>query len=167
MPRSTAMPGTPEARVFEFHNRSGSVSATHRRPGLGTAIRIGPCLRVDRQNGSHLPTSGLRHYRRPAPSDKFQALLTLFSKSFHLLAVLVCYRSSSIFSLDGIYRPTGLYSKQPDSPADSTVVRQVRHDGALTLSGAPFQELGGQAPGNDFSGLIPGLAVITHWALPG
>ncbi|GJR49463.1 hypothetical protein Tco_1399984 [Tanacetum coccineum] len=78
------------------------------------------------------------------PPRQFQALLTLFSKSFSSFPrVLVAIGLRHVFSLDGIYALLGLHPKTTPSrrqrPRGATGYRARR---GLTLSGAPFRDLG-------------------------
>ncbi|KAI3485808.1 hypothetical protein L1887_50822 [Cichorium endivia] len=84
-------------------------------------------------------------HRRPPirfPPDNFKHSLTLFSKSFSSFPRGTCLLSVSrrYLALDGIYRPIGAaFPKQPDSQTAPRGATGSGHDGALTLSGAPFQ----------------------------
>ncbi|KAL2224397.1 UNVERIFIED_CONTAM: hypothetical protein Sindi_3086400, partial [Sesamum indicum] len=73
---------------------------------------------------------------------------------FHLsLAVLVRYRSLAPYlALDGIYRPIGAaFPNNPDSPTAPRGAAGSGHDGALTLSGAPFQGTWARSAAEDAS----------------
>ncbi|KAK4411953.1 hypothetical protein Salat_2999700 [Sesamum alatum] len=87
----------------------------------------------------------------PLPSDNFKHSLTLFSKSFFIfpsqLGYLFAIGLSPVFSLGRNLPPIGAaFPKQPDSPTAPRGATGSGHDGALTLSGAPFQGLGPGPP---------------------
>ncbi|KAF3438198.1 hypothetical protein FNV43_RR20958 [Rhamnella rubrinervis] len=71
--------------------------------------------RSRRMDRSHRSTSTGRSRPHSLPSPQFQALLTLFSKSFSSSSQYLFAICLARFSLDGIYRPTGLIPKQPDA----------------------------------------------------
>ncbi|KAK7326930.1 hypothetical protein VNO80_32038 [Phaseolus coccineus] len=100
--------------------------------------------RVDRRTGSHRSTSDRDTSPAPIrfPPDNFKHSLTLFSKSFSSFPRGTCSLSVSrlYLALDGIYRPIGAAFPNNPTRRQRLVVRQGSgHNGALTLSGAPFQ----------------------------
>ncbi|KAK7313626.1 hypothetical protein VNO77_38814 [Canavalia gladiata] len=100
--------------------------------------------RVDWRTGSHRSTSDRDTSPAPIrfPPDNFKHSLTLFSKSFSSFPRGTCSLSvlSPIFSLGRNLPPDwGCIPKQPDSPTAPRGATGSGHDGALTLSGAPFQ----------------------------
>ncbi|KAI3482169.1 hypothetical protein L1887_55200 [Cichorium endivia] len=113
--------------------------------------------RVDRRTGYRRSTSDRDASPAPIrfPPDNFKHSLTLFSKSFSSFpsAVLVCYRShAGYLALDGIYRPIGAAFPNNPTRRQRLVVRQGSgHDGALTLSGAPFQGTWARSAAEDAS----------------
>ncbi|KAD0306341.1 hypothetical protein E3N88_44473 [Mikania micrantha] len=87
-----------------------------------------------------------RTHRRPtfaSSPDNFKHSLTLFSKSFSsslAVLVLVAIGLTPVFSLGRNLPPYwGCIPKQPDSQTAPRGATGSGHDGALTLSGAPFQ----------------------------
>ncbi|KAI3488499.1 hypothetical protein L1887_47492 [Cichorium endivia] len=113
--------------------------------------------RVDRRTGYRRSTSDRDASPAPIrfPPDNFKHSLTLFSKSFSSFprGVLVCYRShAGYLALDGIYRPIG--AAFPNNPTRRQRPRGATgsgHDGALTLSGAPFQGTWARSAAEDAS----------------
>ncbi|KAI3475515.1 hypothetical protein L1887_63088 [Cichorium endivia] len=88
------------------------------------------------------------------PPDNFKHSLTLFSKSFSSFPRGTCLLSVSrrYFSLGRIYRPIGAaFPKQPDSQTAPRGATGSGHDGALTLSGAPFQGTWARSAAEDAS----------------
>ena len=85
----------------------------------------------------------LTHWLHSLPFQQFQALLTLFSKSFSSFPHGTCFLSVSnlYLALDEIYHPLCI-----PLPRNVTLERYTVHrglqmtSGILTLSDAPFQE---------------------------
>ncbi|KAK4407838.1 hypothetical protein Sango_0364800 [Sesamum angolense] len=144
-------------------------------PGFGR--RLNPrwsAPRADRRTGSRRSTSDRGASPAPIrfPPDNFKHSLTLFSKSFSSsLAVLVRYRSLAVFSLGRNLPPDwGCIPKQPDSPTAPRGAAGSGHDGALTLSGAPFQGTWARSAAEDASPDYNSdgeAARFSSWAIPG
>ncbi|KAF3438217.1 hypothetical protein FNV43_RR20978 [Rhamnella rubrinervis] len=135
------------ARCQPRSRRRRSTGMTTARLGPPPQSAIGPHPEVDRRTALTAPHPTEAH-RRPhsLPPDNFKHSLTLFSKSFSsFLAVLVCYRLSPVFSLDGIYRPIGLHSQTTRLADSASWCDRVRHDGLSPL-GAPSRGLGPGPP---------------------
>ncbi|KAL4598824.1 hypothetical protein ACB092_11G084500 [Castanea dentata] len=133
-------------------------------PGLGrrrNPHRSTP--RVDRRISSRRSTSDRGASPAPIcfPPDNFKHSLTLFSKSFSSFPrVLFIFPSrylfaiglSPVFSLGRNLPPDwGCIPKQPDSPTAPRGATRSGHDGALTLSGAPFQGTWARSAAEDAS----------------
>ena len=145
-------------------------------PGLGrrrNPHRSTP--RVDRQTGSspfHI-RPGCIAGPHPLPSRQFQAL---FDSLFKVLFIfpsryLFAIGLSPVFSLGRNLPPDwGCIPKQPDSPTAPRGATGSGHDGALTLSGAPFQGTWARSAAEDASpdyNSDAGGARFSSWALPG
>ncbi|KAL2225203.1 UNVERIFIED_CONTAM: hypothetical protein Sindi_2984000 [Sesamum indicum] len=118
----------PTARAFGRPPQSAAASAapSDRRTGLSPFH-----IRPGRIAGPH-----------PLPPDNFKHSLTLFSKSLFIFPsrYLFAIGLSPVFSLGRNLPPDwGCIPKQPDSPTAPRGAAGSGHDGALTLSGAPFQ----------------------------
>ncbi|KAK8474712.1 hypothetical protein V6N13_010271 [Hibiscus sabdariffa] len=158
---------TPRRRVLGFHDRGDDVSTgvSKARAWAATTIRVGPrpepiggpALAVPHPTGAH---------RRPPfrfPPDNFKHSLTLFFK------VLFIFPSRAAF-------PNNPTRRQRLVGATGS-----GHDGALTLSGAPFQgtwarsvaedaspDYNSDAEGDRFSSwAIPGSLAVTKGILAG
>ncbi|KAI3494214.1 hypothetical protein L1887_41432 [Cichorium endivia] len=111
--------------------------------------------RVDRRTGYRRSTSDRDASPAPIrfPPDNFKHSLTLFSKSFSSFPRGTCLLSVSrrYLALDGIYRPIGAAFPNNPTRRQRLVVRQGPHDGALTLSGAPFQGTWARSAAEDAS----------------
>ncbi|KAL2230982.1 UNVERIFIED_CONTAM: Protein TAR1 [Sesamum indicum] len=145
-------------------------------PGFGR--RLNPrwsAPRADRRTGSRRSTSDRGASPAPIrfPPDNFKHSLTLFSKSFSSFPRGTCSLSVSrpYLALDGIYRPIGAaFPKQPDSPTAPRGAAGSGHDGALTLSGAPFQGTWARSAAEDASpdyNSDSEAARFSSWAVPG
>ncbi|KAL0445334.1 UNVERIFIED_CONTAM: protein TAR1 [Sesamum latifolium] len=145
-------------------------------PGFGR--RLNPrwsAPRADRRTGSRRSTSDRGASPAPIrfPPDNFKHSLTLFSKSFSSFPRGTCSLSVSrpYLALDGIYRPIGAaFPKQPDSPTAPRGATGSGHDGALTLSGAPFQGTWARSAAEDASpdyNSDSEAARFSSWAIPG
>ena len=169
----------PRSRQRRLHGHNYS-------PGLGrrrNPHRSTP--RVDRQTG--LSPFHIRPGRiagpHPLPSRQFQAL---FDSLFKVLFIfpsryLFAIGLSPIFSLGRNLPPDwGCIPKQPDSPTAPRGATGSGHDGALTLSGAPFQGTWARSAAEDASpdynsdaewrpilklGLDPGSLAVTKGIL--
>ncbi|KAI3670299.1 hypothetical protein L2E82_53907 [Cichorium intybus] len=131
--------------------------------------------RVDRRTGYRRSTSDRDASPAPIrfPPDNFKHSLTLFSKSFSSFPRGTCLLSVSrrYLALDGIYRPIG--AAFPNNPTRQTAPRGATgsgHDGALTLSGAPFQGTWARSAAEDASpdyNSDSEAARFSSWADPG
>ncbi|KAI3483368.1 hypothetical protein L1887_53741 [Cichorium endivia] len=112
--------------------------------------------RVDRRTGYRRSTSDRDASPAPIrfPPDNFKHSLTLFSKSFSSFPRGTCLLSVSrlVFSLGRNLPPYwGCIPKQPDSQTAPRGATGSGHDGALTLSGAPFQGTWARSAAEDAS----------------
>lgn len=156
VPEARRCRGTPEARAA-CHDRGEGVSA-----GLSTTqalasapIRTGP--RPEPIGGPAKPfhiRPGRIAGPHPLPSRQFQAL---FDSLFKVLFIfpsryLFAIGLSPVFSLGRNLPPAwGCIPKQPDSPTAPRGATGSGHDGALTLSGAPFQGTWARSAAEDAS----------------
>ena len=129
-----------------FHDRDDDVSTgITRQPGLGappqSASVRSPSRVADRLSPFHIRPGRIAG-PHPLPSRQFQAL---FDSLFKVLFIfpsryLFAIGLSPVFSLGRNLPPNwGCIPKQPDSPTAPRGATGSGHDGALTLSGAPFQ----------------------------
>ncbi|KAI3671967.1 hypothetical protein L2E82_53173 [Cichorium intybus] len=131
------------ARAANHDRRDGiSTSLSTARALAAAPIRTGPPPRVDRRTGYRRSTSDRDASPAPIrfPPDNFKHSLTLFSKSF---------------------------SSFPRAPRGAT---GSGHDGALTLSGAPFQGTWARSAAEDASpdyNSDSEAARFSSWADPG
>ncbi|KAK2349923.1 hypothetical protein QL285_098735 [Trifolium repens] len=131
--------------------------------------------RVDWRTGTNRSTSDRDTSPAPIrfPPDNFKHSLTLFSKSFSSFPRGTCSLSVSrqYLALDGIYPPDwGCIPKQPDSPTAPRGATGSEHNGALTLSGAPFQGTWARSAAEDASPDYNSNAEgdrFSWWAYPG
>ena len=159
------------------HGRAGGVSSGGVvRPGFGR--RRGPhrsAARAERRTGSS--PFRIRPGRiagpHPLPSRQFQAL---FDSLFKVLFIfpsryLFAIGLSPVFSLGRNLPPDwGCIPKQPDSPTAPRGAAGSGHDGALTLSGTPFQGTWARSVAEDASSDYNSggaAARFSSWALPG
>ncbi|KAL2248096.1 UNVERIFIED_CONTAM: hypothetical protein Sindi_2661900 [Sesamum indicum] len=145
-------------------------------PGFGR--RLNPrwsAPRADRRTGSRRSTSdrGRIAGPHPLPSRQFQAL---FDSLFKVLFIfpsryLFAIGLSPVFSLGRNLPPDwGCIPKQPDSPTAPRGAAGSGHDGALTLSGAPFQGTWARSAAEDASpdyNSDSEAARFSSWAVPG
>ncbi|KAI3674658.1 hypothetical protein L2E82_52005 [Cichorium intybus] len=124
-------------------------------PLTRTHVRLlGPCFKTGPNGGAHRPVPGAR-------------------SPFHLSLAGTCLLSVSrrYLALDGIYRPIG--AAFPNNPTRQTAPRGATgsgHDGALTLSGAPFQGTWARSAAEDASpdyNSDSQAARFSSWADPG
>ena len=147
-----------------------------RQPGLWppsqSASVDAPSRSADRLSPFHIRP---RHIAgpHPLPSRQFQAL---FDSLFKVLFIfpsryLFAIGLSPVFSLGRNLPPDwGCIPKQPDSPTAPRGATGSGHDGALTLSGAPFQETWARSATEDASPDYNSDAEgdrFSWWALPG
>ena len=129
-----------------FHDCDDDVSTgITQQPGLGappqSASVRSPSRVVDRLSPFHIRPGSIAG-SHPLPSRQFQAL---FDSLFKVLFIfpsryLFAIGLSPVFSLGRNLPPNwGCIPKQPDSPTAPRGATGSGHDGALTLSGAPFQ----------------------------
>ncbi|KAL0451400.1 UNVERIFIED_CONTAM: hypothetical protein Slati_1118100 [Sesamum latifolium] len=118
--------------------------------GISTARALAPAsirvVRAPSRSADRLSPFHIRPGRiagpHPLPSRQFQAL---FDSLFKVLFIfpsryLFAIGLSPVFSLGRNLPPDwGCIPKQPDSPTAPRGATGSGHDGALTLSGAPFQ----------------------------
>lgn len=176
VPRARRCRSTPEARAAS-HNRGEGVSTSfYDCPGFGLCPnphRSTP--RVDRRTGCRRSTSDRGASPAPIrfPPDNFKHSLTLFSKSLFIFPsrYLFAIGLSPIFSLGRNLPPDwGCIPKQPDSPTAPRGATGSGHDGALTLSGAPFQGTWARSAAEDASPDYNSngeAARFSSWAIPG
>ena len=145
-------------------------------PGLGpppqSASVRAPSRLADRLSPFHIRP---RHIAgpHPLPSRQFQAL---FDSLFKVLFIftsryLFAIGLSPIFSLGRNLPPDwGCIPKQPDSQTAPRGAAGSSHDGALTLSGAPFQGTWARSVAEDAStdyNSDDGAVRFSSWADPG
>ena len=127
----------PRSRQRRIHGKQIPVLVRRRNPHRSTP-------RVDRRTGSspfHIRPGRIAG-PHPLPSRQFQAL---FDSLFKVLFIfpsryLFAIGLSPVFSLGRNLPPDwGCIPKQPDSSTAPRGATGSEHDGALTLSGAPFQ----------------------------
>ncbi|KAF1855972.1 hypothetical protein Lal_00045233 [Lupinus albus] len=143
--RSTQVPKHTETARASNHNRDDDVSTSMStaRAWATITIRVGPCPESIGGPALAVPHPTEAHRRpHPLPSRQFQAL---FDSLFKVLFIfpsryLFAIGLSPVFSLGRNLPPDwGCIPKQPDSPTAPRGATGSGHDGALTLSGAPFQ----------------------------
>ncbi|KAF8672774.1 hypothetical protein RHS04_07763 [Rhizoctonia solani] len=165
--RSTQMPRHAETARAAHHDRGNDVSTgiTTARAWAAAAIRIGPRPESIGRPACHRSTSDRGASPAPIrfPPDNFKHSLTLFSNLGRNLPP-----------------DWGCIPKQPDSPTAPRGATGSGHDGALTLSGAPFQGTWARSAAEDASpdynsdaewrpilklGLNPGSLAVTKGIL--
>lgn len=158
--------------------RSGRRRLHRRNKGLGFGRRLNPhrsMPQVDRRTGSSPFHIRLGHIAgpHPLPSRQFQAL---FDSLFKVLFIfpsryLFAIGLSPIFSLGQNLPPDwGCIPKQPDSLTAPRGATGSERNGALTLSGAPFQGTCARSAAEDASPDYNSDAEgarFSSWALPG
>ena len=159
----------PRSRPRRFHKRIKG-SGLGRRPN---PHRSAP--RVDRRTGSspfHIRPGRIAG-PHPLPSRQFQAL---FDSLFKVLFIfpsryLFAIGLSPVFSLGRNLPPDwGCIPKQPDSSTAPRGATGSRHNGALTLYGAPFQGTWARSVAEDASPYYNSSADgarFSRWAFPG
>jgi len=134
-----------------------------------------PTPQVERWTGMSPFHIRLRRIAGPhsLPSRQFQAL---FDSLFKVLFIfpsryLFAIGPSPVFSLGRDLPPDwGCILKQPDSPTTSRGATGSRHDGALTLSGSPFQGTCTRSVAEDASTDYNSEGAtyrFSSWAVPG
>ncbi|KAI3486645.1 hypothetical protein L1887_49773 [Cichorium endivia] len=149
---------SPEtARAANHDRRDGiSTSLSTARALAAAPIRTGP--RPESIGGTGYRRSTSDRDASPAPirfpPDNFKHSLTLFSKSFSSFPsrYLFAIGLTPVFSLGRNLPPYwGCIPKQPDSQTAPRGATGSGHDGALTLSGAPFQGTWARSAAEDAS----------------
>ena len=170
------MPKHAEMARTAIHNRDDDVSASisTTQAWATITIRVGQCL--ESIGGPAQPFHiRPRHIAgpHPLPSRQFQAL---FDSLFKVLFIfpsryLFAIGLSPIFSLGRNLPPDwGCIPKQPDSPTAPRGATGSEHNGALTLSGAPFQGTWARSAAEDASPDYNSNAEgdrFSWWAYPG
>ncbi|KAL2225626.1 UNVERIFIED_CONTAM: hypothetical protein Sindi_2986500 [Sesamum indicum] len=137
-----------------------------------SALVRAPSRSADRLSPFHI-RSGRIAGPHPLPSRQFQAL---FDSLFKVLFIfpsryLFAIGLSPVFSLGRNLPPDwGCIPKQPDSPTAPRGAAGSGHDGALTLSGAPFQGTWARSAAEDASpdyNSDSEAARFSSWAVPG
>uniref|UniRef100_A0A6N2KY05 Senescence-associated protein n=1 Tax=Salix viminalis TaxID=40686 RepID=A0A6N2KY05_SALVM len=146
----TGRMGSPQADARSAHSTIAATASPQafQRPGLRPPPRSAsvhaPSRSADRLSPFHIRPGRIAG-PHPLPSRQFQAL---FDSLFKVLFIfpsryLFAIGLSPIFSLGRNLPPDwGCIPKQPDSQTAPRGAAGSSHDGALTLSGAPFQGLG-------------------------
>ncbi|KZV58695.1 hypothetical protein F511_30254 [Dorcoceras hygrometricum] len=137
-----------EARLMaraDRHDRGDSIPRAYQLPGLWPPTRS-MLVHTPSRSADQLSLFHIRPGRiagpHSLPSRQFQAL---FDSLFRVLFIfpsryLFSIGLSPVFSLGWNLPPDwGCITKQPDSPIAPRGAIGSEHDGALTLSGAPFQ----------------------------
>uniref|UniRef100_A0A6N2KNB2 Protein TAR1 n=1 Tax=Salix viminalis TaxID=40686 RepID=A0A6N2KNB2_SALVM len=159
---------SPRSQRRHLHRRfKGPGLGRHRDPHRSTP-------RADRRTGCRRSTSDRGASPAPIhfPPDNFKHSLTLFSKSFSSFPRGTCLLSVSrpYLALDGIYRPIGAAFPNNPTRRQRLVCAGSSHDGALTLSGAPFQGTWAWSAAEDASPDYNSNAAgarFSSWAFPG
>ncbi|KAG5129007.1 hypothetical protein JHK84_035404 [Glycine max] len=148
----------------------------YQQPGLGppsqsASVNV-PSRSADRLSPFHIRPGHIAG-PHPLPSRQFQAL---FDSLFKVLFIfpsryLFAIGLSPVFSLGRNLPPDwGCIPKQPDSPTAPRGATGSGHDGALTLSGAPFQGTWARSATEDASPDYNSDAEgdrFSWWAFPG
>lgn len=174
-PGARSCRSTPEARTVRHDRGDGTpgpiYSPGFRRPPQSVLIRA-LSRSADRLAPFHI-RPGRTASPHPLPSRQFQAL---FDSLFKVLFIfpsryLFAIGLSPIFSLRRNLPPDwGCIPKQPDSPTAPRGATGSGHDGALTLSGAPFQGTWARSAAEDASPDYNSDSVaarFSSWAIPG
>ena len=172
--RRSAPRGAPEARGYRPRRRR--LPGAPRAPGLWPPARAttvhAPSRSADQQEPFRIRPVRVAS-PHPLPSRQFQAL---FDSLFKVLFIfpsryLFAIGLSPVFSLGRNLPPDlGCIPKQPDSPIAPRGATGSGHDGALTLSGAPFQGTWARSAAEDASpdyNSDAGGDRFSWWALPG
>ncbi|OIV89939.1 hypothetical protein TanjilG_27267 [Lupinus angustifolius] len=155
--RSTQVPKHTKRRALPTTIAMMTSPRACQQPGLGPPSQFAsvhaPSRLADRLSPFHIRP---RHIAgpHPLPSRQFQAL---FDSLFKVLFIfpsryLFAIGLSPVFSLGRNLPPDwGCIPKQPDSPTAPRGATGSGHDGALTLSGAPFQGTWARSAAEDAS----------------
>src|SRR5438067_4553815 len=174
-PGARSCRGTHEARAVRLDLGDG-IPRAYLLPGLSSPPKFvlvrAPSRLADRLSPFHI-RPGRTAGPHPLPSRQFQAL---FDSLFKVLFIfpsryLFAIGLSPVFSLGRNLPPDwGCIPKQPDSPTAPRGATGSGHDGALTLSGAPFQGTWARSAAEDASpdyNSDGGAARFSSWAIPG
>ena len=176
MPGARRCRSTPRRRVLGSTIGGTTSPRAYRQPGLGpppqsASVRT-PSRSADRLSPFHIRPGRIAG-PHPLPSRQFQAL---FDSLFKVLFIfpsryLFAIGLSPVFSLGRNLPPDwGCIPKQPDSPTAPRGAAGSGHDGALTLSGAPFQGTWARSVAEDASTDYNSSGAATRfssWACPG
>lgn len=142
---SAQVPGHAVTARAAIHDRDDDIPRAYQGPVLWTPSQSSsvhaPSRSADRLSPFHIRPGRIAG-PHPLPSRQFQAL---FDSLFKVLFIfpsryLFAIGLSPVFSLGRNLPPDlGCIPKQPDSPTAPRGATGSGHDGALTLSGAPFQ----------------------------
>ena len=177
-------PMRPQRSAAGARNERARGQRPHRRHNPGRAqpwaagtAGIGPrpekTATVVRLSGTNRVRPGRIASPHPLPSRQFQAL---FDSLFKVLFIfpsryLFAIGLSPVFSLGRSLPPNlGCIPKQPDSPTAPRGATGSEHNGALTLSGAPFQGTWARSAAEDASPDYNSNAEgdrFSWWAYPG
>ncbi|KAK7375476.1 hypothetical protein VNO78_35613 [Psophocarpus tetragonolobus] len=143
--RSMHVPRHARGRMLPSTIATMTSPRAYQQPGLGppsqSASVRAPSRSADRLSPFHIRPGHIAE-PHPLPSRQFQAL---FDSLFKVLFIfpsryLFAIGLSPVFSLGRNLPPDwGCIPKQPDSPTAPRGATGSGHNGALTLSGAPFQ----------------------------
>ncbi|KAL9419450.1 hypothetical protein AB3S75_037253 [Citrus x aurantiifolia] len=141
----------PEGARCQPRSRRRRLHRLIEGPGLDRRRNLHRSVpRADRRTGSRRSASDRGASPVPIrfPPDNFKHSLTLFSKSFSSFP-----RGTCLLSVSRPYLPPdlGCIPKQPDSQTVPRGVTGSERDGALTLSGAPFQGTWARSAAEDAS----------------
>ncbi|KAJ4699505.1 Regulator of rDNA transcription protein 15 [Melia azedarach] len=165
----------PEGRALPATIAATTSPRAYRRPGLGPP-RQSASVRAPSRSADRLSPFHIRPGRiagpHPLPSRQFQALFdSLFKVLFFPSRYLFAIGLSPVFSLGRNLPPDlGCIPKQPDSQTAPRGATGSGRDGALTLSGAPFQGTWARSVAEDASpdyNSDVADARFSSWALPG
>uniref|UniRef100_A0A6N2KYN7 Senescence-associated protein n=1 Tax=Salix viminalis TaxID=40686 RepID=A0A6N2KYN7_SALVM len=174
----TGRMGSPQADARSAHSTIAATASPQafQRPGLRPPPRSAsvhaPSRSADRLSPFHIRPGRIAG-PHPLPSRQFQAL---FDSLFKVLFIfpsryLFAIGLSPIFSLGRNLPPDwGCIPKQPDSQTAPRGAAGSSHDGALTLSGAPFQGTWAWSAAEDASPDYNSNAAgarFSSWAFPG
>ncbi|KAL2453432.1 Uncharacterized protein Adt_49069 [Abeliophyllum distichum] len=154
--------------------RRHSTSISTARALAAASIRAGPRPESIGRPAHRRSTSDRDASPTPIrfPPDNFKHSLTLFSKFFSSFPsrYLFAIGLSPVFSLGRNLPPDwGCIPKQPDSPTAPRGAAGSEHNGALTLSGAPFQGTWARSAAEDASPDYNSngeAARFSSWAFP-
>ncbi|KAK7384085.1 hypothetical protein VNO78_29773 [Psophocarpus tetragonolobus] len=174
--RSMHVPRHARGRMLPSTIATMTSPRAYQQPGLGppsqSASVRAPSRSVDRLSPFHIRPGHIAD-PHPLPSRQFQAL---FDSLFKVLFIfpsryLFAIGLSPVFSLGRNLPPDwGCIPKQPDSPTAPRGATGSGHNGALTLSGAPFQGTWARSATEDASPDYNSNARgdrFSWWALPG